>query len=69
MQVQNQKENQIQRKLRMPLMGQTLFSKKLVKKHKPKGVKSVALCIKDDQLLRPMLEKFKGCEVKIYDKN
>ena len=56
-------------KLGMSLMGQTLFSKKLVERLKPKSVKSVALCIKDDELLRPMLEKYKMCKVKIYDKN
>ena len=56
------------RGLGMPLMGQTLFSKMLVKKLKPKSVRSIALCIKDDEVLRPMLEKFTGCEVIIYVK-
>ncbi len=56
------------RRLGMPLMGQALFSKKIVEKLKPKSIKSVALCIKDDVLLKPMLEKFKGCEVVVYKK-
>lgn len=53
------------KRLGMPLMGQTLFSKKLVKKLKPKSIKSIALCTRDDVVLRPMLEKH-GCKVVVY---
>lgn len=55
------------RRLGMPLMGQTLFSKRLIEKLKPKSAKSVALCTKDDVMLRQMLEKFKECEVVDYE--
>ena len=50
-------------RLGMYLMGQTLFSKELMKEFKPKSIKSVALCTKDDTVLRPMLEKFPDVEV------
>lgn len=52
-------------RLGMSLMGQTLFSAKLIRRLKPRSVKSVALCASDDAILRPMLEAFKGCEVEV----
>ncbi len=54
-------------RLGMYLMGQCLFSKLLVEQLGPKSVKSVALCTKDDDALRPLLEQYDGCEVVIYD--
>lgn len=50
-------------RLGMYLMGQTLFSIELVKPFKPRSIESVALCSKDDALLRPMLEAHPGCRV------
>jgi len=50
-------------RLGMYLMGQTLFSIELLKPFKPRSVESVALCSKDDALLRPMLEAHAGCRV------
>ena len=54
-------------RLGMYLMGQCLFSLELVKRLNPRTVTSVALCTADDELLRPMLEKFPGCTVVIFD--
>jgi hypothetical protein len=55
-------------RLGMYLMGQALFSAEIVKQcFKPKSVKSVALCAKDDALLRPMLESFDGLEVVVIE--
>lgn len=50
-------------RLGMYLMGQTLFSLELVKRHSPRSILSVALCAKDDALLRPLLESHQGCKV------
>ena len=47
-------------------MWQTLFSKELLKRFKPRCIRSVVLCTDDDALLRPLLEKHKGCEVRVY---
>jgi hypothetical protein len=54
-------------RLGMYLMGQTLFSRDLIIKYlKPRSVKSIALCSKTDEILRPMLEAHDGCEVVVY---
>jgi len=50
-------------RLGMNLMGQTLFSAQLVKRFRPASVRSVALCLKDDEVLRPMLERYAGMQV------
>jgi hypothetical protein len=50
-------------RLGMYLMGQTLFSAELIKRFEPSSIRSVALCAKDDSIMRPMLERFKGMEV------
>ena len=50
-------------RLGMYLMGQTLFSAHLVRQFKPASVRSVALCTMDDDVLRPLLERYKGMEV------
>lgn len=54
-------------RLGMGLMGQAVFSAKLVRKYfKPRSVRSVALCSKSDSALQPLLEAFKGCEVVVH---
>ena len=55
-------------RLGMYLMGQTLFSAQLVRRFKPKSVRSVALCTANDEILRPLLEKYKGMEVIVVPK-
>ena len=54
------------RRLSMPLMGQCLFSRDLVRQLGPSSVRSVALCTRDDATLRPLLEAHEGCEVVVY---
>lgn len=54
-------------RLGMYLMGQTLFSGELIKRFKPASIRSVALCAKDDSIMRPMLEKFNGMEVVVME--
>jgi hypothetical protein len=53
------------KRLDMTLMGQTLFSAKLLEQFQPRSIKSVALCSHDDAVLRPMLDSFSMCEVVI----
>ena len=53
-------------RLNMYLMGQTLFSRDLALSLGAKSVRSVALCLKDDQVLRPLLERHEGCEVVVF---
>jgi hypothetical protein len=50
-------------RLGMYLMGQALFSAELMKAFRPASIRSVALCTADDEILRPMLERFPGLEV------
>ena len=54
------------RRLSMPLMGQCLFSRDLVRQLGPSSIRSVALCTRDDVTLRPLLEAHEGCEVVVY---
>ena len=54
------------RRLGMNVAGQTLFSKELLKGFKPRSIRSVAVCTADDAVLRPLLERHKGCEVRVY---
>ena len=50
--------------LGMYLMGQTLFSAELLRRRFPHAqVESVALCTRDDEVLRPLLEAHTGCRV------
>ena len=51
------------RRLGMALMGRTLFSAELMKAFKPRSIHSVALCTRDDAVLRPLLEKYPGMQV------
>jgi hypothetical protein len=56
------------KRLGMNLMGQTLFSEQLLRKyHNPKSIISVALCTKDDIILRPLLENYPNMKVVIID--
>jgi hypothetical protein len=51
-------------RLGMYLMGQTLFSAELLRRRFPEAlIESVALCTKDDEILRPLLEAHSGCRV------
>ena len=56
-------------RLGMYLMGQALFSKQLLEKfYDPKKVISVALCTKDDAVLRSLLEQYPDVKVVIVEK-
>jgi hypothetical protein len=55
------------KRLGMNLMGQCLFSRDLVLQLGANTVRSVALCTKDDSVLRPLLEAHAGCEVVVYE--
>src|SRR3954451_278104 len=48
--------------LGMYLMGQALFSKHLMESFRPRSVRTVALCSRDDSVLRPLAEAH-GIEV------
>ena len=49
------------------LMGQTLFAKYLLESFSPRSIESVAVCQRDDDVLRPFLESFNGIRVVIYE--
>ena len=57
------------KRLGMYLMGQCLFSRDLVLQLGAKSVISIALCTKDDLVLRPLLEAHEGCEVVVFHGN
>lgn len=46
--------------LGMYLMGQALFSAELMKRFNPRSTRSIALCNRDDDILRPLLEQHLG---------
>jgi len=50
-------------RLGMYLMGQAFFSAELIRRFNPSTVRSVALCTRDDEVLRPLLERFPGLQV------
>ena len=50
-------------RLGMYLMGQTFFSEQLLREFEPKSIISVALCTKDDGVLRPLLEQYPNMKV------
>ena len=54
------------RRLGMTVAGLALFSKELLKRFEPRSIRSVAVCTSDDAVLRPLLERHKGCEVWVY---
>lgn len=47
-------------------LGQAVFSAELMKVHKAKSIKSVAICVLGDSVLEPLAHKF-GVEVVIYE--
>ena len=53
-------------RLGMYLMGQALFSRELMRPFMPTSIRTVALCEKDDSVLRPLAEQY-GIEVEIDD--
>ena len=53
-------------RLGMYLMGQAFFSKEVMKKFNPKSIRTVAICGKDDSVMRSLSEEF-GIEVVVYD--
>ncbi len=53
-------------RLGMNLLGQAVFSAELMKAHKPKSIKSVAICVLGDSVLEPLARKF-NIEVVIYE--
>ena len=52
-------------RLGMYLMGQSLFSKELMLKFKPKSIRTVAICVKDDSIMRELTDKY-GIVLVIY---
>jgi len=56
-------------RLGMYLMGQALFSAALVKRFKPRSVRSIALCKKDDSELRPLLKRYRHIKVVVLDEH
>jgi predicted RecB family endonuclease len=54
-------------RLGMNVMGQAFFSIELMKKFKPKSIRAVVVCTKDDEVMRALAEKH-GLEIKIYER-
>jgi hypothetical protein len=54
-------------RLRLTLLGQAFFSIDLIRPFKPASVRSVALCERDDAILRPLFERHPGCKVVTMD--
>ena len=52
------------RRLGMYLLGQALFSRELMKPFGPASIRTVALCTKDDSVLRPLAEAY-GIEIEL----
>lgn len=52
-------------RLGMYLLGQALFSRELMRAFQPRTVMSVAVCQRDDAVLRPLAEKY-GIEIVCY---
>ena len=50
-------------RLGMYLMGQAFFSAQLIRTFGPRSVVSVALCNRDDSVLRPMFEQYPDMQV------
>ena len=50
-------------RLGMYLMGQAFFSAQLLRPFKPRSVESVALVLRDDDVLRPLFEQYAGMRV------
>ena len=54
-------------RLGMYLMGQALFSIGLMKRFKPKSIRSVAVCTRHDEELEELLRLHNDIEVVVYD--
>ncbi len=54
-------------RLGMYLMGQTFFSEQLLRRFEPSSVSCVALCAKDDAVLRPLIEQYPQMKVVVID--
>jgi hypothetical protein len=54
-------------RLGMYLMGQALFSAELMKQFRPASIRTVAICTRDDAVLRPIAEQY-GIEVVVMPK-
>jgi hypothetical protein len=55
------------RRLGMYLMGQALFSVELIRRFNPMSIRSIALCTKDDSVLRPLLSAYPEVEVVVIE--
>lgn len=55
-------------RLGMYLMGQALFSARLMERFEPRTIRSIALCARDDAELRPLLEGFPNLAVVVAPK-
>lgn len=55
------------KRLGMYLMGQAIISPKLLRKFKPRSIKSVAICIKGDSVLEPILKQYNNIELVVYE--
>ena len=53
-------------RLGMYLMGQAFFSRELMKTFRPKSIKTVDICGKDDTVMRDLCKEF-DIEVVVYD--
>lgn len=51
------------RRLGMTLMGQTFFSAQLMLRFRPRSITGVALCLNDDEHLRPVFESYPNMKV------
>ncbi len=49
----------------MYLLGQALFSRELMRVFNPRSVRTVAVCERDDEVLRPLAERY-GIEIVCY---
>ena len=52
-------------RLGMYLLGQALFSAELIKRHKPKSVRTIAICTEGDSALEPLARDY-GVEIVVY---
>lgn len=54
------------KRLGMYLMGQALFSKHLMEKFEPASIRSVAICVKGDEVWEPSLKRY-DIELVVFD--
>jgi hypothetical protein len=52
-------------RLGMYLLGQAVFSRRLMERFRPASIRSVAICIKGDEVLEPLAREY-GVEVVVY---